>query len=99
MVAVGIRTELGYVVDVAPDGLKALELAARRTYLAVLMDCQLPNMDGYQATGEVRRREGSWRRGCGLKNSLSGRTPAGPGSAAKRVGGFGCFGCKKFAST
>jgi len=57
MVASGILTELGYTVDIANDGLEALELVERSAYRAVLMDCQMPNMDGYQATSELRRRE------------------------------------------
>jgi PAS domain S-box-containing protein len=57
MVALGILTELGYHVDVAADGTRALQRLDRGTYRAVLMDCQMPNLDGYETTREYRRRE------------------------------------------
>jgi len=57
LVAVGILGSLGYQSDVANDGLAALELAAQRDYDAILMDCQMPELDGYAATEELRRRE------------------------------------------
>jgi PAS domain S-box-containing protein len=57
MVALGQLADLGYTADIADNGLAALELTSHNTYQAILMDCQMPHMDGYQATGELRRRE------------------------------------------
>jgi PAS domain S-box-containing protein len=58
-VAVGMLEMLGYQADVANDGLEALETLSKGTYAAVLMDVQMPEMDGYAATAEIRRREES----------------------------------------
>jgi CheY-like chemotaxis protein len=57
-VALAILARLGYHADVAGDGQRVVELVVRGSYGAVLMDCQLPILDGYQATAEIRRREG-----------------------------------------
>ena len=61
LVAAGILESLGYEVECADDGYLALEAMARTTYDAVLMDVQMPNLDGYGATAEIRRREGTDR--------------------------------------
>jgi signal transduction histidine kinase/DNA-binding response OmpR family regulator/ligand-binding sensor domain-containing protein len=55
--ALRMVNKLGHQADVAEDGLRALEAMARTQYALVLMDCHMPNMDGYQAAAEIRRRE------------------------------------------
>ncbi|HEY0660425.1 MAG TPA: PAS domain-containing protein [Lysobacter sp.] len=53
-VAKTILSDAGLVVDIAGDGLTALEMARSRRYDAVLMDMQMPVMDGLTATREIR---------------------------------------------
>jgi two-component system sensor histidine kinase/response regulator len=57
-----VLAKLGYAVDVAENGLKVLEALAHATYAAVLMDCQMPEMDGYEVTAAIRSGEGLSRR-------------------------------------
>jgi TMAO reductase system sensor TorS len=56
-VAVGMLESLGCETDTAENGWLALKAMNTATYDAVLMDCQMPVMDGLAATAEIRRRE------------------------------------------
>jgi PAS domain S-box-containing protein len=62
LVACGILESLGYTVDTAEDGQEAVEMWRTGSYAAVLMDVQMPRLDGYGATRAIRSAEPAGQR-------------------------------------
>lgn len=53
---------LGYASDAVSNGKEALDQLAQRSYQIILMDCRMPELDGYEATRQLRRQESDCRR-------------------------------------
>jgi CheY-like chemotaxis protein len=70
--ALRILKKLGYEADVVTDGVRALTALAEGSYDLVLMDCQMPEMDGYEATRILRRNGNSIRIVAMTANAMHG---------------------------
>jgi CheY-like chemotaxis protein len=77
IVAVRALERCGCRTELAADGREALQALTRNHYDAVLMDCQMPGLDGYAATAELRRRETDGRHTLGDRDDRPrhGRRP------------------------
>ncbi len=62
MVAMGLIARVGFDAEVVSNGRQAVEAVAKSNYDAVLMDCNMPVMDGYEATAAIRHMEGDGAR-------------------------------------
>ncbi len=56
-VAVAMLKKLGLTADIANNGLEVLEKLSQTEYALVFMDCEMPLMDGYEATQKIRMNE------------------------------------------
>jgi CheY-like chemotaxis protein len=61
-VAQAMIANLGFDLDVVTDGAEAVGAAVRTPYQAILLDCQIPVLDGYQTASEIRRLQAGARR-------------------------------------
>ncbi len=57
LIARKMLQKMGITVDLAKDGQQAIDYFERDCYDLILMDCRMPEVDGYQATAEIRKRE------------------------------------------
>ena len=60
-VAIEMLRSMGFEVALAEDGMQAIEAAAREEFDLVLMDCQMPRMDGFESAQAIRQQEAEYQ--------------------------------------
>jgi signal transduction histidine kinase/chemotaxis response regulator CheB len=63
-VALGTLQRLGYAADAVSNGRQVMEALSKSSYDIVLMDCQMPELDGYETTRLIRKHESSSNEPC-----------------------------------
>lgn len=58
-VTVAMLKKLGLTTDVASNGIEVLEKVSQKGYALILMDCEMPQMNGFEATNQIRSHEQS----------------------------------------
>ena len=69
LVACGILKMAGHSVEVAQDGTEVSPMLAAKAFDVVLMDVQMPKMDGFQATAAIRTTISIWATRCGARGN------------------------------
>ena len=75
MLAEKLLEDLGCLVDLAEDGVEAVERAQAATYALIFMDCHMPRMDGFTATARIRELERNASRRTPIVALTAGVTP------------------------